>query len=682
MNPPLPPTPPPLSRGSIRFSDIGVRITLQLAAALTFAVGLAGQAPTDGAVRWAFSTLSTSVEGSILSSPSTASDGTIYLGVEVGAADSLAPSGRVFAIASDGTQRWMFLAPDWVDTTPAVGPNGTIHFGTWDGTLFALRPDGTKRWEYPAGSFITSSPAVAPDGTVYIGAGSDLIAVRLDGTEQWRFPAADWIDSSPALAPDGTILFGSWDWELHALAPDGTEKWRFPTAGTITASPAVIADGTVYIGSRDGFLYAVTREGTLRWSFDAGDPIEASPALGPGGVIYCATAGGRLIALGPDGIERWRFPGANQPALAGLYSSPAVRADGTIIFGSSDNAVFALRRDGTLLWRTAVGDWCDSSPLVAPDGNLYIGCADKKMYALHGTAESVAGEWSQFRRDPRRSGWQLLGAVPGTTGRLANLSVRTLTGSDAGTLIVGFVVSSTQARPLLLRGIGPTLSTFGIPDFLPNPQLAAYSDATLLATNDDWGDAGNAALVASTGAAVGAFPLPAGSRDAALLREFAAGGTTVQVTDASGGSGIALMEVYDAAGLDRGRLVNVSTRGTVSPGAGTLIAGIVVSGASRAVLVRGVGPTLRDFAVPAALGRPRLRIFQGPNIVAENERWSDSSDAAAIAATATRVGAFPLSPGSQDTALLLTLPPGAFTAQVTGVDDTSGVALIEVYEVP
>lgn len=681
MKPAPSPDAPFPPRSCIRSSDIFLR-AVHMAVMLALAGAAGGHAQTDGAVRWAFTTLSTSVEGSILSSPSTATDGTVYVGVEVGAADSLAPSGRVFAIAPDGAQRWMFLAPDWVDATPAVGPDGTIHFGTWDGMLYALRPDGTKRWEYAAGSFMTSSPAVAPDGTVYVGAGSDLVAIRADGTEQWRFPAADWIDASPALAPDGTILFGSWDWELHALAPDGTEKWRFPTAGTITASPAIAADGTVYVGSRDGFLYAVTRDGALRWSFDAGDPIEASPALGAGGTIYCATTGGRLLALDPDGRERWRFPVLTQTALAGLYSSPAVRADGAIVFGSSDNSVFAVRRDGTLLWRTAVGDWCDSSPLVSPDGRLYIGCADKKLYALHGTAESFAGDWSQFRRDPRRTGWQLFGAVPGTTGRMANLSVRTLAGTDAGTLIVGFVVSGTATRPLLLRGVGPTLVSFGVSEVLPDPQLAVYAGATLLATNDDWSDAANASLVAATAEAVGAFPLPVGSRDAALLREFGPVGTTVQVTDGSGASGLALMEAYDVAGPTGGRLVNLSARGAVSPGAGTLIAGIVVSGANRAVLVRGVGPTLRDFAVPATLTRPRLRVFQGANVVAENDGWSGASDAAAIAATAVRVGAFPLPAGSVDTALLLTLPPGPFTAQVTGVDETSGVALIEVYEVP
>ncbi len=654
----------------------------ELLLGLILAIAGSARAQIDGAYRWAFSTLSSAVEGAILSSPSVGPDGTLYIGVEVGSASSIAPTGRVFAISADGAQRWMFLAPDWVDSTPAIGPDGMVYFGTWDGMLFALRPDGTKYWDCAAGPFITSSPAIAPDGTVYVGAGSDLVALRRDGTEKWRFFAGDWIDGSPAVGPDGSVYFGSWDSELHALAPDGTEMWRFPTAGTITSSPAIAADGTIYIGSRDGHLYAVGRDGTFRWSFDTGDPVEASPALGTTGTIYIPTSGGRLFALTPTGAERWRYPRVSEPALAGLYSSPAVRADGAIVFGSSDNAVFALRSDGTVLWRTAVGDWCDSSPLIAPGGSLYIGCADKKLYALNGTAEPLATEWPQFRRDPRRTGWQLLGTSAGTTGHLTNLSIRCTAGTDAGTLITGLVVAGTSGRSLLLRGIGPTLSAFGVDGVLPNPQLTVYAGNTVLMANDDWGDAPNAASIIATAEAVGAFQLPAGSPDAAILAGFAPGAYTAHVQDVTGGTGVVLTEIYDAGGMPGARLVNLSARGEVRPGEGVLVAGLVVAGSSRAVLVRGLGPALVAFGVASPLPQPRLRIFRGTQLVAENDAWSDASNAQAVAATAASVGAFVLAPGSQDAALLLTLPPGPFTAQVTGADATTGVALIEVYEVP
>src|SRR6185503_18920966 len=181
-------------------------------------------AQADGSQRWAFTTLSTSTTGTILSSPAVAPDGTIYFGVEVGSATSTSASGRVFALNPNGSQKWVFTAPDWVDSTPAIGADGTVYFGCWNGFLYALRADGTKRWEFKAGSFVASSPALGTDGTIYVGAGSNLIAVNPDGTLKWSFPAADWVDSSPAIGPDGTLYVGSWDNNVYAIRPDGTEK--------------------------------------------------------------------------------------------------------------------------------------------------------------------------------------------------------------------------------------------------------------------------------------------------------------------------------------------------------------------------------------------------------------------------------------------------------------------------
>jgi len=142
------------------------------------------------------------------------------------------------------------------------------------------------------------------------------------------------------------------------------------------------------------------------------------------------------------------------------------------------------------------------------------------------------------------------------------------------------------------------------------------------------------------------------------------------------------MEVYDAGGSAGARLVNVSARSRVSAGDGVLIAGFVVNDSTRAVLVRGIGPALTGFGVTGALTNPQLRIFKGSRVIAENDDWSVASGAIAVAAASQSVQAFPLSTGSRDAALLLTLSPGAYTVQVSGVGGTAGAALIEVYEVP
>ena len=139
-----------------------------------------------------------------------------------------------------------------------------------------------------------------------------------------------------------------------------------------------------------------------------------------------------------------------------------------------------------------------------------------------------------------------------------------------------------------------------------------------------------------------------------------------------------------------GRLVNLSVRTNAGKESNPLIVGFVVAGAAtRSLLVCGVGPTLgafgvagalADFGVPGALANPRLQVFESSGrLVAENDNWSTASNAGAVAAA---VGAFALGAGSQDGALVLTLPPGAYTAQVSGVGNATGVGLVEVYEVP
>ncbi len=622
----------------------------------------------DGAVRWAFTTL-----GNVQSSPAVGADGTIYFGSQ---------DKYVYAVSPSGNLKWRFLTGDWVDSTPAIGADGTIYVGSWDGKLYALRDNGgsaTKLWAYTTGSFIASSPAVAADGTIYIGSGDlQLHAVNPDGSAKWKILTGDWIDSAPAIGADGTIYVGSWDNSIYAITPDGRIKWSFATGGDVVASPALGADGTIYIGSRDRKLYALTPTGQARWEFATGDGIDGSAAVAPDGTIYFGSVDGKVYALNRDGTKRWEYA-LQQP----LYSTPAVRADGAIIVGTSDNAIIALNADGTLKWRTAVGDWLDASPLVAADGSIFIGCYDRKLYALAGNGAPLdsAAPWPAFRRDPVRSGR----ATPLTVGgsaQLSNVSVRAPAGAGSATLIVGFVIDGSGAKNLLLRSVGPALASFGVASPLGDPRLELFANGVSLAVDDDWGSQASAPSVAAAAATVGAFSLSDGSKDAAITRQLTAGGYTMHTTPATGASGVALVEVYDADSGGGARLANVSARTRVGTGADILITGFVVSGdGARTLLIRGAGPSLGGFGVADALVDPRLRVYRGDTLVAENDDWDQGTDAVQTSATAASVGAFAFAIGSKDSALVLTLPPGAYTAQVSGVNDTTGVALVEVYEV-
>jgi hypothetical protein len=270
--------------------------------------------------------------------------------------------------------------------------------------------------------------------------------------------------------------------------------------------------------------------------------------------------------------------------------------------------------------------------------------------------------------------------------RIANLSIRTSAGTGASTLIVGFAIggaNTTGTKPLLVRGVGPTLGTFGVTGTLIDPKLEVYSAGLVkLFENDNWN-----ASDADTFASVGAFPLTGSSRDAALYNNaMPAGSYSAQLSGVGTSNGIVLAEIYDVspgAAFTGGtpRLVNVSARTRSGAGANVLIAGFVIAGPTpKTVVIRGIGPTLGVFGVTGVLNDPKLELFDGATVkIQENDNWGGT---APLTTAFEAVGAFRLDPASRDAALLATLPPGSYTVQVTGVGGALGVALVEIYDVP
>ncbi|HMD60827.1 MAG TPA: hypothetical protein VKG78_05330 [Opitutaceae bacterium] len=272
-------------------------------------------------------------------------------------------------------------------------------------------------------------------------------------------------------------------------------------------------------------------------------------------------------------------------------------------------------------------------------------------------------------------------------GRLVNISCRATVGTGANILIAGFVVGgagTSGSESLLIRGSGPALVPFGVAGTLADPQLKLFSGPNSLGTNDGW--AGNS-QVASTAASVGAFAWASPtSHDAALLQPLAAGAYTAQIAGESGDTGVSLAEVYDAtpAGTYTAttpRIVNISARVQVGTGANILIAGFAIGGStSRTVLIRASGPALVPFGVGGTLPDPELQLYSGSTVLESNTGWAGNSE---VSAAASAVGAFGWSSStSNDSAILVTLPPGAYTAQVSGASGDTGVALVEIYEMP
>jgi hypothetical protein len=275
--------------------------------------------------------------------------------------------------------------------------------------------------------------------------------------------------------------------------------------------------------------------------------------------------------------------------------------------------------------------------------------------------------------------------------------VRSTAGTGSQTLIAGFVVGGSGSKSVLLRGDGPALTPFGVTGVLPDPVLTLFgSGSTALSSNSGWGSSTTSVgTFDQVFTQVGAFALPTGSKDAAILTSLGTGPYTAQISSTSGDSGVVLVEVYDAdSGTPTARIINLSARSQAGTGSQTLIAGFAVMGTgSETVLIRGDGPALTQFGVSGALSAPQLTLYDANSkAIATNAGWSSaptlgsspvqSTIAGATTAIFSQVGAFGLTAGSSDCAIVATLPPGTYTAQVTGANNATGVALVEIYEVP
>lgn len=264
-------------------------------------------------------------------------------------------------------------------------------------------------------------------------------------------------------------------------------------------------------------------------------------------------------------------------------------------------------------------------------------------------------------------------------GRLVNISARAPVGGGNDALIGGFVVSGSSPKQILIRAAGPALeATFGLEGVLADPALALHvaGGSGPIGTSDDWDPA-----LAPVFARCGAFGWTAGSKDAALLQTLTPGIYTAVVGSVDGGSGIALVEVYDAeAAVPAPLLVNLSARSEVHTGNGIQIAGFYVRGAtSCTVLIRAAGPALRELSgLAGTLADPVFELRgQDGTILASCDDWDE-----ATAPYAASAGAFAWLPRSEDAAVLATLRPGGYTATVHGKGDTGGIALVEIYAVP
>jgi sugar lactone lactonase YvrE len=501
------------------------------------------------------------------------------------------------------------------------------------------------------------------------------------------------------ITPDGivTTLAGAASTTVEAMFPvptaqnppssaDGTgtaARFSFPAGVAVDASGNVYVadtgDDTIRRITSDGVVTTLAGTAGVMGSTDgagsaAGFNQPRGIAVDRNGIVYVVDSGNNTIRVGAANAAPMM---PTEPSFSSVAASQTLSTGSTVVFrvssGTSPAPTYTWYFNGIPIAGATTPTLVVSDVSASNEG--YYDCvASNALGSSTSTATLAVVESS----DP---------------GRLINLSCRSLVTSSTTVdnfLIAGFVIGGADAsgtENLLIRASGPALVPFGVTGVLADPylQLTSLASNSIIGKSGSWG---GSALISSTAAAVGAFPwTDPSSRDAALVASLPTGPFTALVLgDSTGDSGIALAEIYDAtpAGAyspTTPRLINLSVRTQVGVGGDVLIAGFVVGGTtSETVLIRASGPALTPFGlVGTLLPDPQLQLYGSAGTIATNNGWGGDSQ---IAATAAAVGAFSWgNAATPDSAILVTLPPGAYTAEVSGADGDTGIALVEVYEV-
>ncbi len=487
------------------------------------------------------------------------------------------------------------------------------------------------------------------------------------------------ITGTPTAA--GTFVISILAYESPGGSGDsfGPATVTFIINGTPTAPPAIAVpptSQTVTLGASVTFGVAATGSPVpaFQWRKDGTAIASATTATLTFASVRATDAGNYTVVVSnsagsvtSNAATLTLSVVTNSPAITTPPLSQFVTPGTPVIFSVAaigGGLSYQWKKDGS-----AIGGANQPSLALAPASAGSVGFYSVTVTNAAGSVESAVAT---------------LTLNEGGTGRLINVSTRGFVPAG-GALTPGFVLQGNATKALVIRAIGPTLGSFGVSGTLADPvmDVIPLGSSTAIATNDNWG---GATAMQSAFARVGAFPLAlATSTDAAVvtsLRATGSSGYTVRITSKnSTAPGIALAEVYEEDALTAPvRLVNVSTLGFVGTAQQALVPGFVIGGtAPKRLLIRAVGPGLAQFGVPGLLADPQLAVAPlGQDFtVASNDNWGNAAD---LAATFTQAGAFALPAGSKDAAVVVRLPPGGYTVVVSGVANTTGTALVEIYD--
>ena len=275
----------------------------------------------------------------------------------------------------------------------------------------------------------------------------------------------------------------------------------------------------------------------------------------------------------------------------------------------------------------------------------------------------------------------------GPISTLGNISSRAFVQTGDNVIIGGFIVQGTEPKRVIIRAIGPELTHYGVPNALANPTLELHDGTgALIASNDNWMRTiiGGIITTNQVREIQDSGHAPGDGRESAIIADLSAGNYTAIVRGVNNMTGVALVEVYDLSHETDSILANISTRSFVQTADNVMIGGFIVAGTeSKRVIVRAIGPELTQYGVPDALNNPTLELHNGTGaLIASNDNWLHTIVGGIITSDQTQaIRNSGYAPGDgRQSAIVADLPRGNYTAIVRGVDNMTGVALVEVYD--
>ncbi len=447
--------------------------------------------------------------------------------------------------------------------------------------------------------------------------------------------------------------------------------------------PGISASGVVGRGGNGGNgegagLFSDQGTVTLtNCTFTQNTAVAGAPGTGQGGDGNpgLAIGGGALFSSGSAALRNSVVSGntgANAPDYAGTVSTKAN------LIGGTPQLDGALKYNGGATPTIAL---LAGSPAINAGDDTIAPGTDQRGFPRVGASDIGAFEFGSSAPIPTPT------PVPTPTpGSLGNISTRLQVGTGNNVLFAGFIIQGNASKTVLIRSAGPSLTPFGVPGALGDPQLELHDANNTIGTNDNWQTTQLGGVIASDQVAAiqNSGAAPADPAEPAIIATLPPGGYTAVVQGVGGAQGVATAEVYDLSPNNGAILANISTRGFIQTGANVMIGGFIVVGQSSKVLIRATGPSLVPFGINNALANPRLELHDGNGTLAGNDDWQTTQIGGIIASDeSAAIQSSGLAPSNAgESAIIATLVPGNYTAIAQGADGGTGVGLVEVFALP